>query len=399
MDDDDETDNDKTDGEQEIANKDLVSPDDQPNTTPDQPDDTTPPDKKSDGTTPFDARIIEDQPSDEQIDESAPITGQANEKSDENAPTDAQLDGKDVEKSDIEEQTSSAENKPLFTRLTVNTKTYVSSIIPPEEDSRSPVHARSAAMDKVATIMSHSALSPSVRKITLALHNAPKYPTTNYSDETESGDNQNARTVQDNHTDKEDEAVDTPVQKQEKEKDPVNTVNASGTMSKVEEMDKLIKSTRAWLETQKAERKVTEKVQIAEVKDMDNIASRAMRHMDNIAAKATSPKNTSDMKKLDTSLPVVNIASKATSPKNPTKTALPEMKIDTSLPVIKSPISTKTPSSKAQPLSPGTLDSLLSSRKTTKSDGPKKSILDQLEEIRTKQREREALSPRSPRSP
>lgn len=394
---DDENSNDKADELMEIANKALNAPDDQPNTTPDQPDDTTPPDKQSDDTTPFDERIVENHPSDEQIDKSAPIEGQAKENTHDNAPTDAQLDGKDehivaVEKSVIEEQPSSAEAKPTITRLTVNTNTYVS-----EEDTRSPAHARSAAMDKVATMMSHSALSPSVRKIALALQNAPKYPTTDYSDENESDDNQNACTVQDNHTDKEDMAEDIPVEKQkEKAKDLVKTVSASATMSKVEEMDKLIKSTRAWLETQKAERKVAEKVQVAEVKVTDSITSRAMSHMDKITAKAISPKNSAEVKKLDTSLPEVNIASEAMSPKNTTKTALPEMKIDTSLPVIKSPTSTKTPSSKAQPLSPRTLDNLLSSRNTDSSDGPKKSILEQLEEIRTKQREREAISPRSP---
>ena len=117
----------------------------------------------------------------------------------------------------------------------------------------------------------------------------------------------------------------------------------SGPLSKVEEMDKLIKSTRAWLEKQKAERKV----------------------MDNATDKTLGPKTTS-----------------------------PELKkLDTTLPETKSPPLTKKNSAQPQPLSPRTLDSLLLSRKTNPSDGPKRSILEQLEEIRAKQR---LGSPRSP---
>ena len=148
---------------------------------------------------------------------------------------------------------------------------------------------------------------------------------------------------------------DTPAEEQGEKEGPDTTLKPSGPLSKVEEMDKLIKSTREWLETQKAERQMTERKAIY-----------------NITAETVSPKNTSH-------------------------SALPEMaKLDTSLPEIKSPISKKTPSSSAQPLSPRTLDSLLLSRKTTSSDGPKRSILEQLEEIRAKQRDRQPLSPRSP---
>ncbi|KAK1736564.1 hypothetical protein QTG54_012586 [Skeletonema marinoi] len=332
------------DEKKELFSKELTSS----TPTAEQLDNTTPPDKQPADTTPIDGQGDEKTSSDEQVDENTPM----DEQSDDNAPTDAQLDGTveqlcAVEKNITAEQTS-AVAKPEFNRLTVDTKADDSSNIPPPEDSRS------AAMDRVVSRMSHSAMSPSVQKIALALHNAPKYPTTDYSDEAQSGDKENS-----SHSERNDKVVnteDTPAEEQGEKEGPDTTLKPSGPLSKVEEMDKLIKSTREWLETQKAERQMTER-----------------KAMHNITAETVSPKNTSHP-------------------------ALPEMaKLDTSLPEIKSPISKKTPSSSAQPLSPRTLDSLLLSRKTTSSDGrPKRSILEQLEEIRAKQREREPMSPRSP---
>ena len=295
-----------------------------------------------------------------------------------------------VKENDTKEQTSSAEAKPALNLLAVDTKLHESSNIPPPEDPRSD------ALDKLVTRLSHTAMSPSVRKAALALQNVPKYPTmqeipqrspdaankptTDYVDETESGDEENASklpsaTDQGNDTDKEVKQEDTLLDEQGKKKDPATTSNESGTLSKVEEMDRLIKSTRAWLEKQKAERKAAERnlnVKPTEEKVMDNTDTAVIE-------------NTKKKAGENAQLTEENVMDKTASLKNTMK------KLDITPLEMKSPISTKTLSS-AKPLSPRTLDTLLVSRKTTPSDGPKKSILEQLEEIRKKQRERENLS-------
>ena len=268
----------------------------------------------------------------EDKDGESPIEEQSNDTNN----NDDQLEVKD-------DKLNSVDVPPVFKNLTVNTK--------PEDAIPSPVVSPSAAMDRMISRMSKSAMSPSVKKIALALLDAPKYPTTDCNTVTDSNNKENKdTTVLQNHDGKEvnhnreTEGNATEVQEIK------DTSIASDPLSKVEEMDKLIKSTRAWLQQQKAERKV----------------------MDIATDKTLSP-----------------------------KTALPAMKkLDTSLPETKSPPSTKKTSSQPQPLSPRTLDSLLLSRKTNSSDGPKRSILEQLEEIRAKQRLGSPRSPLgSPRSP
>ena len=411
---------------EELFSKELTPPDDQlEDSTPpvEQLDDATPPvneDEKKEifnkvldladdqrdnaTTTPDDQPVdstVETSLNDGQVDDKTPIDGQVeeitpnDEESGDDAPLDIQVDDTDeqvlaVKENDTKEQTSSAEAKPALNLLAVDTKLHESSNIPPPEDPRS------AALDKLVTRLSHTAMSPSVRKAALALHNVPKYPTmqeipqrspdaankptTDYVDETESGDEENASklpsaTDQGNDTDKEVKQENTLLDEQGKKEVPATTSNESGTLSKVEEMDRLIKTTRAWLEKQKAERKAAERnlnVKPTEEKAMDNSDTAVIENTKKKAVENAQPKQE-------------NVMDKTASLKNTTK------KLDITLLEMKSPISTKTLSS-AKPLSPLTLDTLLLSRKTTPSDGPKKSILEQLEEIRKKQRERENLS-------
>jgi hypothetical protein len=311
------------------------------------------------GDTPNDEQLDDTTPNDEQLDETTPqalatyaLSAPTDEKLDVTTP-DEQLNGADepsraVDENVTEEQTSSTATQPVFTGLAVDTKAAVS-------DKPPQIDPKSAARDKVVSRVINSAKSPSVRKIALALQNAPKYPTTDYTaatnQVTECSEKENAGDSGSPSATKKEEKNAKEVNTKGALAGPTATLKASGSLSKVEEMDALIKSTRAWLHTQKAERKV----------------------MDNITAKAVSPTNARNA-------------------------ALPEMKkLETSLPETKSPSLTKIPLS-PQPLSPRTLDSLLLSRKTAPSSGPKKSILEQLEEIRAKQREREsrAISPRSP---
>ena len=329
----------------------------------DQPGDSTPPDEKLDDAAPPSEVIVESSPDVGKNDESAPSNDQADEitpndeQSGDEAPCAVPLDGTDeqvpaAEEKVTEEQTSSAEAKPVLNVLTADTKPNESGNIPPQEDSRS------ADLDSV-----RKAAVESARKATLALHNVPKYPTTS---KTESSDEENAcdselppATNQDNGTEKEVKTEDTPLEEQGKKEAPTTTLNESGTLSKVEEMDKLIQSTRAWLEKQKAQRLAKEQDQTTGEKDTDNTEATSM------------------------------------GPKNTMNSTLAEVKkLHTSLNEMKSPISTKAKSS-AKPLSPRTLDTLLVSRKAPSSTGPKKSILEQLEEIRKKQRDREELSTQS----
>jgi hypothetical protein len=331
-----------------------------------------------------------------------------------------------VEKKVTKEQTSS----PACTRLTVDTKGAATVNPTPVDakavasDKASPIDSKSAAVDRIVSRISDSAQSASVRKIALALQSSPKYPTTDctaFSGQA-TGCSKNKGSL---YTKAQEDKNAMEVNTKAALAGTTTSLKASEPLSKVEEMDALIKSTRAWLQTQKAERKV----------------------VDNITAKASSPTNTRsagavlpETKKLDTLLPetkapsstkmqplsprtldslllsrkttpsdgpkksileqleekrdqkkvVDNITAKATSPTNTRSATLPETKkLDTSLRETKAPSSTEIASSQAQPLSPRTLDSLLLSRKTTPSDGPKKSILEQLEEIRAKQRGRE----------
>lgn len=161
--------------------------------------------------------------------------------------------------------------------------------------------------------LNRAQFSPSARKVSFALQNLPKYPTTDYASATDG---------------KENSTSEAPSSDNKTEGDQGEKQNPATSLSKVEEMDELIKSTRAWLHTQKTERKI----------------------MSNITVETVRPQN--EVKKIDTSLP-----------------------------------EKKTPLSSAQPLSPRTLDSLLLSRR---SGGPKKSVLEALEEVRAKQRERQS---------
>ena len=158
--------------------------------------------------------------------------------------------------------------------------------------------------------LNRAQFSPSARKVSFALQNLPKYPTTDYASATDG---------------KENSTSEAPSSDNKTEGEQGGKQNPATSLSKVEEMDELIKSTRAWLHTQKTERKI----------------------MSNITVETVRPQN--EVKKIDTSLP-----------------------------------EKKTPLSSAQPLSPRTLDSLLLSRR---SGGPKKSVLEALEEVRAKQRE------------
>ena len=296
-------------------------------------------------TTLADEQLDDATPADEENDDATPAEeDDGNTSADEQpdtTPADEQVDGTDeqslaAEENATEEQTSFTEAQPVFSRLTVDTKAAASGIPP-------PIDSESAVADRIVSEMSALAKSPSVRKLATAL--LPKYPTTDYTVATEcseQGNTDHSGTASAEEKNTKEVNTECALAEEEGEKIALTTTSkASESLSKVEEIDDLIKSTRAWLHTQKV-----------------------------VTAKTKNTRITSlpEMKKLDTS-------------------SLPEIDV-------KDPLSTRTPSSSAQPLSPRTLDSLLLSRKTTQSDGPKKSILEQLEEIRAKQRERVA-SPRS----
>jgi hypothetical protein len=215
--------------------------------------------------------------------------------------------------------------------LTIDTSSGLSDSPPESENatdsviSRMSTEALSPSVRKIAltlqsspkysktTNLNRAPLSPSARKVSFALQNLPKYPTTDYVSATDG---------------KENSTSEAPSSDNKTEGEQGEKQNPATSLSKVEEMDELIKSTRAWLHTQKTERKI----------------------MSNITVETVRPQN--EVKKIDTSLP-----------------------------------EKKTPLSSAQPLSPRTLDSLLLSRR---SGGPKKSVLEALEEVRAKQRERQS---------
>jgi hypothetical protein len=209
--------------------------------------------------------------------------------------------------------------------LTIDTSLEQSDSPPESENvtdsviSRMSTEALSPSVRKIALTLqsspkySRAPLSPSARKVSFALQNLPKYPTTDYASATDG---------------KENSTSEAPSSDNKTEGEQGEKQNPATSLSKIEEMDELIKSTRAWLHTQKTERKI----------------------MSNITVETVRPQN--EVKKIDTSLP-----------------------------------EKKTPLSSAQPLSPRTLDSLLLSRR---SGGPKKSVLEALEEVRAKQRERQS---------
>eukprot|EP00985_Skeletonema_marinoi_P031183 scaffold36676_cov240-Skeletonema_marinoi.AAC.5 len=151
-------------------------------------------------------------------------------------------------------------------------------------DHRHPIHAvrvREVKVD-IPPRMRHSAISPARRgrKIALSLHNAPEHPTTKHKEK-------------DYHNNKEVNTEYTPTAVQGEKEGPVSTLKDSGELTNVEEMDMLIKSTHAWLETQKAERKVRLEMQMAEWKALENIQIQMTetKVMDNTTtAKAVSPR-------------------------------------------------------------------------------------------------------------
>lgn len=198
--------------------------------------------------------------------------------------------------------------------------------------SNSPPESENAT-DSVISRMSTEALSPSVRKIALTLQSSPKYPRTTTTDYLNRAQfSPSARKVsfalQNLRKYPTTDYASATDGKENSTSEAPSSDNKTTSLSKLEEMDELIKSTRAWLHTQKTERKI----------------------MSNITVETVGPQN--EVKKIDTSLP-----------------------------------EKKTPLSSAQPLSPRTLDSLLLSRR---SGGRKKSVLEALEEVRAKQRERQS---------
>eukprot|EP00984_Skeletonema_dohrnii_P023847 scaffold12953_cov123-Skeletonema_dohrnii-CCMP3373.AAC.2 len=206
------------DEEKQLSNDELTPTDH-------QPDDTTPVVDQPGDEAPFDEQPTGNAPYDEQPDESAPIEPQA-----------------------IQNKSGNIKRaQELMIRC---------------NDHRHSIHAcrvKEVEVD-IPSRMSHSTMSPSVRgrQIALSLHDAPKYPTTKY---VEKGD----------HNDKEVNTECTPTAVQGEKEGPVSTLEDSGALTNVEEMDMLIKSTRAWLETQKAERKVRLETQRAEWKAWENI--------------------------------------------------------------------------------------------------------------------------------
>jgi len=284
-------------------------------------------------------RLLEDDDEESTADDDTPTDEHDNVPDDEEATTEdatdnvpfAELDKQapdTIQQSDSEVQIDNIIKTAgaMVAGLTIDTSPGLSDSPPESENvtdsviSKMSTEALSPSVRKIALTLQSSPkhlnraqFSPSARKVSFALQNLPKYPTTDYASATDGKENSTSEAPSsDNKT------VGEQGEKQ----------NPATSMSKVEEMDELIKSTRAWLHTQKTERKI----------------------MSNITVETVRPQN--EVKKIDTSLP-----------------------------------EKKTPLSSAQPLSPRTLDSLLLSRR---SGGPKKSVLEALEEVRAKQRERQS---------
>ena len=203
------------DEEKQLSNDELTPTDH-------QPDDTTLVVEQLDDESPYDEQPNGNAPYDEQPDENAPIEPQA-----------MQNKSGNIKRA-----------QELMIRC---------------NDHRHSIHAvrvREVEVD-IPSRMSHSAMSPSVRgrKITLSLHDAPKYPTAKYAEK-------------DDHNIKEVNTECTPAEVQGEKEGLATTLKDSDALrlTNVEEMDMLIKSTRAWLETQKAERKVRLEMQRAEGK-------------------------------------------------------------------------------------------------------------------------------------
>ena len=193
-----------------------------------RPDDTSPVVEQPDDEAPYDEQPNGNAPYDEQPDENAPIEPQAMQ--------------------------NKSGNIKRAQELMIRCNDHRHSI--------HDVRVREVEVD-IPSRMSHSAMSPSPsvrgRQIALSLHDAPKYPTTKY---VEKGD----------HNDKEVNTECTPAEVQGEKEGPATTLKDSDSdaLTNVEEMDMLIKSTRAWLKTQKAERKVRLEMQRVEWKAWEN---------------------------------------------------------------------------------------------------------------------------------
>ena len=218
----------------------------------------TPTDHQPDEKTPIDEQPYDEAPYDEQPNGNAPY----DEQPDENAPIEPQA---------IQ---SKSGNIKCVQELMIRCDDH--------RHSNHAVRVREVEVD-IPSRMSHSAISPAGRgrKIALSLHNAPEYTTTKQHKEKHY------------HNNKEFNTEYTPAAVQGEKEGPVSTLKDSGALTNVEEMDMLIKSTRAWLETQKAERKVRLEMQMAEWKALENIQIQMTetKVMDNTTtANAVSPR-------------------------------------------------------------------------------------------------------------
>jgi hypothetical protein len=287
-----------------------------------------------------------------------------------------------VEEKCNEEQTSTSEVQTVqvFNRLTVDNTAAVSEVpqIKSIDSVTSPLRTGTLSPKKIAlsqtvSRMSSDAFSPSVRQMALRLQNAPKYPTTDYTVLlTEPSPSSITETVRSNDekNDKEAEIKGASAENQGEKQGPTRP------LSKLEEMDEIIKSTRAWLQTQKAERKV----------------------IDNITVQSTSPKNSRDISLLKETKNVNTFLPQADAVLSSGK-ALSTRTLDRSLLSRKETLSDGPKKSvleqieliRARQREREKLDSLLLSQKATLSDSPKKSVLEQIEEVRARQRERERL--------
>eukprot|EP00984_Skeletonema_dohrnii_P029601 scaffold20362_cov141-Skeletonema_dohrnii-CCMP3373.AAC.1 len=224
------------DEEKQLSNHELAPTDH-------QPDDTTPIDEQPYDEAPYDEQPNGNAPYDEQPDENAPIEPQA-------------IQSKYVNIKCAQE---------VMIRC---------------NDHRHSIHADRVREVKVDTSKNESFGHISGRKFALSLHNAPKYTTTKQHKEKYYHNNKEVNTEY------------TPAAVQGEKEDHVSTLKDSGALTNVEEMDMLIKSTRAWLETQKAERKVRLEMQMAEWKALENIQIQITetKVMDNTTTEAMSPR-------------------------------------------------------------------------------------------------------------
>ena len=267
------------DEDQQHVNNDLTSTDKQPNDTASTPDDDPPLEEEPDNDVPFNGEPDDDVPLDGEPDNDVPF----DEEPEHDAPFDedpnnyAPIDEQPGKNTPFDEHPNQSTHQAISNKSEKKTKHVREYNIRCSNHVNSIHSVRAVEVDMLSSSRRcYPIISPPVRKVALSLHNVVQKhptPTTNY---TESRDQENAHhsalsTVSDRDDLDNKEVKTAEVREEEKDPVPVATLKTSDPLNNLEEMDMdmLIKSTRAWLKTEKAERKVRSETHKAEWKDIE----------------------------------------------------------------------------------------------------------------------------------